>query len=67
MDASIVELVTQVGFPISACIALFFLYDRSLKGFTETLTKMQTMLEDLSTVIRNLDIKITGAQEKDPQ
>lgn len=64
MDTTIVELVTQVGFPIAACIALFFLYDRSLKGFTETLTKMETMLEELSTFIRNLDTKITGKQKE---
>ena len=63
MDMTILELVTQVGFPIAACIGLFVLYDRSLKGFTETLTKMETMLEELSGFIRNLDTRLTG-QEK---
>lgn len=63
MDMTIVELVTQVGFPIAACIGLFVLYDRSLKGFTETLTKMETMLEDLSGFIRNLDTRLTGKEQ----
>ena len=64
MDTSIVELVTQVGFPIAACVALFFLYDRSLKGFTETLTEMKAMLNELSRVIVSLDQKITGKREE---
>ena len=65
MDATVIELVTQVGFPIAACVALFFLYDRSLKGFTETLTKMEAMLGELSAFIRNLDTHIVTKTNDD--
>ena len=62
MDATILEIITQVGFPIAACVGLFVLYDRSLKGFTETLTQIKTMIEDLSNFIQSLDKKINAEE-----
>ena len=62
MDATIIEIITQVGFPIAACVGLFVLYDRSLKGFTETLTQIKTMIEDLSNFIQSLDKKINAEE-----
>lgn len=64
MEATILEIITQVGFPIAACVGLFVLYDRSLKGFTETLTQIKTMIEDLSGFINSLDKKINSNTEE---
>ena len=55
MEISILDAITQVGFPVAACIALFFLYDRSQKAQAETLTRIETMLSELSAFIKNLD------------
>ena len=51
----VIELITQVGFPIVACMGLFYLYDKSIKGFMETLAKMETLLEDVSDFIKTLE------------
>ena len=63
MDATILEIITQVSFPIAACVGIFVLYDRSLKGFTETLTQIKTMIEDLSNFIQLLEKKINKEGE----
>ena len=54
------EVVSQVGFPIAACIGLFYLYYKDHKGFAETLTEMKVMIESLSRVIENIEIKISS-------
>lgn len=54
----IVEMVTQMGFPIAACLGLFYLYDKSIKNFTETLGKMETLLEETTTFVRKVAVKI---------
>lgn len=54
-STQVIELVTQVGFPIVACIALFYLYDKSIKGFMQTLSKMETLLEDVSDFIKTIE------------
>lgn len=54
-STQVIDLVTQVGFPIVACIALFYLYDKSIKGFMQTLAKMETLLEDVSDFIKTIE------------
>lgn len=62
MDATILEIITQAGFPIAACVGLFVLYDRTIKSFTETLTQIKTMIEDLSNFIQSLDKKLNAEE-----
>lgn len=57
MGTDIVSLVTQLGFPIVAFLLLFYQHDRSLKDFTQTLSKMETLLEEVSDFIRAMDGK----------
>ena len=68
MDAnSIVAAIGSVGFPIVACCALFYLYDKTISKLTSTLDKvtitldkMDTTLEKVMDKIDNLDKKVNG-------
>lgn len=43
----LVQLISSVGFPIVACIGLFYLYDKTIKDLTVTLGKIDTTLEGI--------------------
>ena len=47
MDDFILSAIGSVGFPIVACIALFYLYDKTIRSLNETLGKINTTLERL--------------------
>lgn len=62
MDAStIIQAIGSVGFPIVACCALFYLYDKTITKLTATLDKMDKtldkMFERLDSVERTLFMK----------
>ena len=48
----IVQVINSCGFPIVACGVLFYLYNKTIEKFTETLSKIEKSLESL---INNLD------------
>lgn len=53
MDANtVVSLIGSVGFPIVACVGMFFLYDRTLKEFTTTLNDIVTQIKELREDIK---------------
>ena len=41
------QLIGSLGFPIVCCGVLFYLYDKTIRTFTESLTKITTLLENL--------------------
>lgn len=43
----IVQAISTVGFPIVACGAMFYFYDRTIKDLTITLTKIDTTLDGI--------------------
>lgn len=48
MDANtIIQAIGSVGFPIVACCALFYLYDKTITKLTATLEKMDKTLDKL--------------------
>lgn len=57
MGTEIVTMVTQLGFPIVAFLLLFYQHEKSLKDFTGTLSKMETLLDEVSDFIRAMDGK----------
>lgn len=62
MDANtIIQAIGSVGFPIVACCALFYLYDKTITKLTATLDKMDKtldkMFERLDSVERTLFMK----------
>ena len=41
------QFIGSVGFPIVAATAMFYLYDRTIKELTATITKIDTTLDHL--------------------
>ena len=50
----VVQLISTVGFPIVACVALFYLYDRTIKDLTITLEKIDTTLEAMKEQLKSI-------------
>ena len=44
---SIGQFIGSVGFPIVAASAMFYLYDRTIKELTATITKIDTTLDHI--------------------
>jgi uncharacterized protein (DUF3084 family) len=58
MDVNdIVTLIGSLGFPIVACVGMFYLYNRTLKNFTSTLddiaSEIKELREELKELIKN--------------
>lgn len=58
MDVNdIVALIGSLGFPIVACVGMFYLYNRTLKDFTSTLddiaNEIKELREELKELIKN--------------
>ena len=50
----IVTLIGSLGFPIVACVGMFYLYNRTLKDFTSTLGDIVMQIKELREDIREL-------------
>lgn len=50
----IVTLIGSLGFPIVACVGMFYLYNRTLKDFTRTLNNIVTQIKELREDIKEL-------------
>ena len=50
----IVTLIGSLGFPIVACVGMFYLYNRTLKDFTTTLGDIVTQIKELREDIREV-------------
>lgn len=58
MDVNdIIALIGSLGFPIVACVGMFYLYNRTLKDFTSTLddiaSEIKELREELEELIKN--------------
>ena len=58
MDVNdLVALIGSLGFPIVACVGMFYLYNRTLKDFTSTLngiaSEIKELREELKELIKN--------------
>lgn len=53
----IITLIGSLGFPIVACVGMFYLYNRTLKDFTSTLddiaNEIKELREELKELIKN--------------
>lgn len=50
----IVTLIGSLGFPIVACVGMFYLYNRTLKDFTATLGDIVTQIKELREDIKEV-------------
>lgn len=55
MDVNdIVALIGSLGFPIVACVGMFYLYNRTLKDFTSTLDDIANEIKELREELKEL-------------
>lgn len=55
MDVNdIISLVGSLGFPIVACVGMFYLYNRTLKDFTSTLNDIASEIKELREELKEL-------------
>lgn len=58
MDANtIVSIIGSVGFPIVACCGLFYLYDKTVKDLTITLTKIDATLDGIKSTLEKEEVE----------
>lgn len=50
----IVTLIGSLGFPIVACVGMFYLYNRTLKDFTRTLNDIVAQIKELREDIKQM-------------
>lgn len=50
----IVALIGSLGFPIVACVGMFYLYNRTLKDFTSTLDDIANEIKELREELKGL-------------
>lgn len=55
----IISAIGSVGFPIVACCAMFYLYDKTITKLTTTL---ETMDKTLDKILDKLDMGKDGAE-----
>lgn len=55
---TIVSDISSVGFPIAACIGIFYLYDKTIKDITNTLNTVNNTLQKID---RKLDNDVSSA------
>lgn len=46
-EEQVVSLITSVGFPITACCALFYLYDKTMNNVILTLKEVTEVLRGI--------------------
>lgn len=51
----IITLISSVGFPIVACCGLFYLYDKTIKDLTSTLTNINATLKSIDERLGKLE------------
>lgn len=55
MDVNdIVTLIGSLGFPIVACVGMFYLYNHTLKDFTSTLNDIASEIKELREELKGL-------------
>lgn len=50
----IVTLIGSLGFPIVACVGMFYLYNHTLKDFTSTLNDIANEIKELREELKEL-------------
>lgn len=67
VEASIAQEVMQaistVGFPVVACVAMFYMYDKIIKELTSTLNKIGITLQMVVTDLNDIEDYIKTGKE----
>ena len=64
MDANVIlSAIGSVGFPIVACCALFYLYDKTISKLTSTLDKVTGTLDKMDATLERVMDKIDNLED----
>lgn len=55
MVNTIIQLINGCGFPIAACIGIFYLYNKTISGITDTLGKLDSTLDGVAETLERID------------
>ena len=55
MVNTIIQLINGCGFPIAACIGIFYLYNKTISGITTTLSKLDATLDNVASTLERID------------
>lgn len=50
-ESEILSAIGSVGFPIVACIGMFYLYDKTLKELTQAMTKIDATMNTILQIV----------------
>ena len=59
----VMQAITTVGFPVVACVAMFYMYDKIIKELTSTLNKIDTTLQMVVTDLNDIEDYIKTGKE----
>ena len=66
MDTNaLMTAIGSVGFPIVACCALFYLYDKTISKLTTTLDKVDKTLDKMFERLERVESKISKGVDDD--
>lgn len=51
---TVITAISTVGFPVVACVGMFYLYNKTLTEVTDAISSMTTALAELKVVIQSL-------------
>lgn len=55
-----VNAIGSVGFPIVACVGLFYLYDRTIKDIVNALNNVNSTLNNVNNTLDEITHKLEG-------
>lgn len=60
---SLVEIINQTGFPIAACVGLFWLVNKTLKSQQEILQDLKTAIINNTAAIAEISASLKKGQQ----
>lgn len=56
----IINSIGSVGFPIVACVGIFYLYNTTIKEIVNALSNVTLVLSDVKNTLSKIDDKLDG-------
>ena len=64
MVNTVIQLINGCGFPIAACVGIFYLYNKTISGITTTLSKLDTTLDSVASTLERIDRRTENKEEE---
>lgn len=60
----VIQLINGCGFPIAACVGIFYLYNKTISGITTTLSKLDATLDSVASTLERIDRRTENKEEE---